>query len=119
MAGFLQYNTGYDVYNLGNLASGTVVQASIDYIGSGDVEPYSWMTDSSGALIGSRDMSVTNGVLNLDGSSDYLRTTTTNFNSRAGTVEGWVYPREEYEWGFWQTHDSTSQNWSDWLAMFS
>ena len=118
-SGFSLYNTGYDYYNLGNLASGTVVQASIDFPAYCESELYLQVLDSGGTMIPLLNTNIHNGVLDLDGDSDYLRTTTTNFSSRTGTVEGWVYPREAYDWGFWQTHDEAYYNWSDWLSMFS
>ncbi|MBN2704478.1 MAG: VCBS repeat-containing protein, partial [Pontiellaceae bacterium] len=120
VGGFALFNTGYDYYNLGNLASGTVVQASIDFPSFSSEHPELQLVGSSGTVIPFQNSTISsNGVLNLDGSADYLRTTTTNFSSRTGTVEGWIFPREEYHWGFWQTHDSTAVNFADWLAMFS
>ncbi|MDF7800708.1 FG-GAP-like repeat-containing protein [Pontiellaceae bacterium B1224] len=118
VAGFSLFNTGYDYYSLGNLASGTVIQASVELPSFHNMWPELELLDPAGNAI----HLMTNGttqVLNLDGASDYLRHTTTNFNPRSGTVEGWVFPREAYDWGFWQTHDSASENWTDWFAMFS
>ncbi|VGO16047.1 hypothetical protein PDESU_04637 [Pontiella desulfatans] len=118
LAGFGLRSTGYDYYNLGNLASGTVVQAVLEFPSFHNMEPELEIVNSGGTLIPLTTTGTTQ-VLNLDGASDYVRHATTNFNPRSGTVEGWVYPRESYDWGFWQTHDSASENWVDWIALFS
>ncbi|WP_372846999.1 FG-GAP-like repeat-containing protein, partial [Pontiella sp.] len=118
VAGFSLLGTGSDYYSLGNLASGTVIQASLELPSFHNLVPELEVIDPSGTVI-HLNTNGTTQVLNLDGASDYVRHTTTNFNPRSGTVEGWVFPREADDWGFWQTHDSTSQNWADWIAMFA
>jgi hypothetical protein len=118
VAGFSLLNTGTDYYSLGNLASGTVIQASLELPFFHNMIPQLEVVDPSGTVI-HLNTNGTSQVLDLDGASDYVRHTTTNFNPRSGTLEGWVFPREADDWGFWQTHDSTSQNWADWIAMFA
>ncbi len=56
--------------------------------------------------------------LNFAGGDTYLTHNTTGISSTNGTVAGWVYPTAA-QWGFWQTHDSASQNWVDWISMFN
>ena len=118
MAGFSLYNTGYDYFSLGNLASGTVIRASLELPSYHNMVPQLEVIDAADS-VACYASTGTAQVLNLDGASDYVRHTTTNFNPRSGTVAGWIFPRESYDWGFWQTHDSTSYNWTDWIAMFA
>lgn len=61
---------------------------------------------------------IVNGALDFDGSGDYIVHPTPDINPRRGTLEAWVKPDVAYPWGLWQTHDSFSQNWYDWIAMF-
>lgn len=56
--------------------------------------------------------------INYAGGDAYLTHSTTGISSTNGTVAGWVYPTAA-QWGFWQTHDSSSQNWVDWISLFN
>jgi hypothetical protein len=49
----------------------------------------------------------------------YILHSTSGMSSTGGTVMGWVRPTQTADWGFWQTHDSDSENWVDWISMFS
>ena len=56
-----------------------------------------------------------NGAGNVNG--QYLVHSTTGLSSTNGTIEAWVKPitgTDDY-WGVWQTHDSSSVNWVDWI----
>jgi len=52
-----------------------------------------------------------------DVTGKYLVHSTTGINSTNGTFEAWVKPKSgtDDRWGVWQTHDSSSQNWVDWI----
>lgn len=104
-----------DYYSLGSLPSGTVVQVFMEFPEMSELAPYLQMVDATGSIL----PTTTNQMLSLDGSSDYMRHATTGIDPRSGTVEGWIYPKESTDWGFWQTHDSTGENWADWIAMFA
>ena len=56
--------------------------------------------------------------VNYAGGDAYLTHGTTGISSTSGTVAAWIYPTAA-QWGFWQTHDSSSQNWVDWISMFN
>ena len=56
---------------------------------------------------------------NFNGTDGYIVHSTSGMSSRHGTVTGWVKPNATSSWGFWQTHDSSSYNWVDWIVMMS
>lgn len=89
---------------------GAVLSGTINYTGS-LTGPVYLSAESLAPL--------SNRVLALDGSGDWVSHTTRGIDSRVGTVEGWVRPSSVTSWGFWQTHDSSGINFSDWIAFFS
>lgn len=104
-----------DYYGLGSLPSGTVVQVSMEFPENSELVPYLQMVDATGAIL----PVTTNQMLSLDGSSDYMRHATTGIDPRSGTVEGWVYPKESTDWGFWQTYDYSIYDRVDQISAFA
>jgi uncharacterized repeat protein (TIGR01451 family) len=48
----------------------------------------------------------------------YISHPTTGISPTRWTVSSWVNPSQA-QWGLWQTHNETSQNWTDWISLFS
>ena len=61
----------------------------------------------------------TDGAYNFNGINSYIVHGTSGLSSSGGTVSVWVYPTVQDGWGIWQTHDSASVNWNDWISMFA
>lgn len=60
-----------------------------------------------------------NGAYSFTGINSYIVHGTNGVSPSAGTLSTWVYPTVQDGWGIWQTHDSASVNWVDWISMFA
>lgn len=101
---------GVSIGVLATRSDAAVLSGSIAYTGTLTGPVY--LSADSAVLL-------TNRVLILDGSGDWVSHTTQGIDSRNGTVEGWVRPATVKSWGFWQTRDSSGVNWTNWISMFS
>jgi prepilin-type N-terminal cleavage/methylation domain-containing protein len=61
----------------------------------------------------------TNGAYNFTGINSYVLHGTNGILPGSGTVSAWVNPTVQDGWGIWQTHNSASMNWTDWISMFA
>lgn len=59
-----------------------------------------------------------NTAYSFTGINSYILHTTNNINPTSGTISVWVNPTVQNGWGIWQTHNSTSVNFADWIAVF-
>lgn len=106
----LMYRAG-NTGNFSSVATGTNNSGSIDFT-----------VNASSLANGQYTLSFEGtapAAINFTANNTYLLHTTQGISPSSGTVMGWVNPSQTADWGFWQTHDSGSENWLDWISMFS
>lgn len=86
--------------------------SSFDLSGSGN-DGTAYNVSSATGQNGKKDNSYS-----FSGISSYILHQTNSITPTSGTISVWVNPTVQNGWGVWQTYNSTSVNFNDWIAVF-